>query len=265
MVPVMKLLVCVKEVPAPESPLGLSADGKCIAPLGAPERRLGRYDACALEAALQLAEQAAGVRVDVVTVGPAEAAQGLRRALGMGAGAALHIVAQEEAGDPYRVAAAIAAAEKTPYDLILTGAMSEDLMQAAVGPTLAALLDRPCATEVVALRIDADGTALTAEEEREGGARNLVRLCLPAVLTIQSGAWVPRYPSLSGLLKARRRTIPSIAMADLVPEPPRTRITGFHLPPRTRQGRIIEGSPAEKAARLAKILRQRGFLAGGAP
>ena len=266
MVLAMKILVCVKEILAPESELSLAAGGGRIEPLGPPERRLGRYDACALEAALQLGEQRAEVQVQVATVGPPEAAEGLRRALGMGAETAWQVVSPDAVGDPFQVAAALAAAAMpASYDLILAGAMSEDLMQGAVGPSLASLLDLPCATEAVAFRIDADGTSLTVEEELEHGERNIVRLRLPAVLTVQTGAWTPRYPSLSGLMRARRQTIRTLDMAALVCGPPRRRTVGFLLPPHTRQGRILDGSPVEKAARLAKIFKDRGLVTGAGP
>ncbi len=260
----MKILVCLKQVIAPESDLAIEAGGARIAAPAAAERRLGRYDACALEAALQLRESRADVDIHAVTAGPPEAGEGLRRALGMGADAASHIVSDAEMVDPAGVAAAIASVADS-YDLIFAGVMSEDLMQSAVGPALAALLGRPCATAVVSFDVASDGRALTAEEELEHGERHRVRLRLPAVLTFQSGPWLPRYPSLSGLLKARRQTIRALDLKTMPLPATRQNIAAFSPPPRTRQGRILQGTAAEKAAELVHLLQQRGFLPPGGP
>ncbi|MFA5719326.1 MAG: hypothetical protein WC952_16580, partial [Desulfobulbaceae bacterium] len=119
----MKILVCVKQILAPESDLAPSGDGTAVVPQGSVERRISRYDACALEAALQLRERIGG-RVQVVTVGPADAADALRRALGMGADEALHIACADELIDPFTVARAVAPAAQDS-DLVLAGVMSE--------------------------------------------------------------------------------------------------------------------------------------------
>lgn len=254
----MKILVCIKQILAPESELAPNADGDGVVPLGAAERRIGRYDACALEAALQLRQRGGG-RIRVATVGPPEAAEALRRALGMGADEALHVVAAHEVADPFTVAEALAPAAGD-CDLVLTGVMSEDLMQGAVGPVLAARLGRPCATAAVALEPAPDGSGLRVEEELEHGERGVVALALPALVTIQSGPWTPRYPSLSGLLKARRQDIQTLDLAALTARRPRQGIVGLAPPPPSRRGRILAGSAGDKAAQLVRLLRRQGFL-----
>jgi electron transfer flavoprotein beta subunit len=259
----MNILVCIKQILAPESELAPSIDGIGVAPVGTAERRISRYDACALEVALQLRERSGG-RIRVVTVGPPEAAEALRRALGMGADEALHIVAANEVTDPLMVAEALATAAGDG-DLILAGVMSEDSMQGTVGPTLAALLGRPCATAAVALELAPDGSGLTVEEELEHGERSIVELTLPAVVTIQSGPWTPRYPSLSGLLKARRQAVQTLDLAAVPTRLPRQRIVGLAPPVPTRQGRMLSGSAGDKAAQLVRLLRQQGFLPPGDP
>jgi electron transfer flavoprotein beta subunit len=259
----MKILVCIKQILAPESELASSAGGDTVVPAGVVERRISRYDACALEAALQLRERIGG-QVQVVTVGPAEAAEALRRALGMGADEAVHIVAATDIPDPFIVAAAIAPVAGG-CDLVLAGVMSEDLMQGAVGPILAALSGRPCATAAVALEPAPDGSALRVEEELEHGERSIVALTIPAVVTIQSGPWTPRYPSLSGLLKARRQPIQTLDPTALPVPEPRQRIEGLAPPPPTRGGRALSGSAGDKAVQLVHLLRQQGFLPPGRP
>jgi len=259
----MKILVCIKQILAPESELAPRADGTGPAPVGPAERRISRYDACALEAALQLRESVGG-RIRVATVGPPWAAEALRRALGMGADDALHIIAADDVDDPFIVAGALAPAARD-CDLVLTGVMSEDLMQGTVGPILAALLDRPCATTAMAFERAAGGSALTVEEELEHGERSIVELTLPAVVTIQSGPWTPRYPSVSGLLKARRQAIQTLKLAAMPIDFPRQRIVAMTTPPPTRQGRMLPGTAADKAAQLVHLFRQRGFLPPCAP
>lgn len=259
----MKIIVCIKQVWAPESELAPNGDGNGVVPVGAAERRISRYDACALEAALQLRERSGG-QVRVVTMGPPGASEALRRALGMGADEAVHVVAAHEVTDPLRVAEALATAAGDG-DLILTGVMSEDLMQGTVGPTLAALLGRPCATAAVAFEPAPDGVTLTVEEELEHGERRIVTLTLPAAITIQSGPWTPRYPSLSGLLKARRQAIQTLDLSAVPTSLPRQRIVGLAPPAPTRQGRMLSGSACDKAAQLVRRLQQQGLLPPGAP
>jgi electron transfer flavoprotein beta subunit len=254
----MKILVCIKQILAPESELVPRADGTGVRPTGPAERRISRYDACALEAALQLRERVGG-RIRVVTVGPSAAVEALHRALGMGADEAMHVVAADDVDDPFIVAGALAPAAEDD-DLVLAGVMSEDLMQGAVGPILAALLGRPCATAAVVLEPGPAGSGLTVEEELEHGERSLVALALPAVVTIQSGPWTPRYPSLSGLLKARRQVVQTLELAALPVPGPRQRILGLAAPPPIRRGRILTGSAGDKATQLVRLLRRQGFL-----
>ena len=258
----MRILVCVKQVLAPEDELAVAPRGDRVMAAGAGERRMGRYDACALEAALRIREGRRGVRIDTVTVGPPGAREVLIRALGMGADHALHVVTTDEIWDPAVTAGAIAGATSgAAYDLVMAGAMSEDLMQGLVGPALAARLDMACATDVVALELAPDGDDITATEERELGRRHRVDLDLPALITFQTGAQPPRYPSLSGLLAARRKTVQLMDLTAIPGLSARQVVTDLAPPPRSRSGQILDGSAARKAARLATLFKDRGFLA----
>lgn len=259
----MHIVVCVKQVLAPESELAPSPAGDRIAAVGAAEYRLNRYDAGALETALRIRESVGETTVEAITVGPPAAGEGLRRAMGMGADRATHILTDEFLWDPAATAKVLAAAlADAGPDLILAGAMSEDLMQGIVGPALAAHLDLPCATAVVALETAPDRRRVTVTEEMEHGEHRVVALDLPALVTVQTGIHPPRYPSLSGLLRARRHPVREIAAVGTVGT---LRVTGLAPPVRTRQGRVLEGDAAEKARLLAAILQQRGFLAGAVP
>jgi electron transfer flavoprotein beta subunit len=270
----MRLLVCIKQVPDPDALAGLEGAA------GGPERpaaaafRISRYDEYALEEALRVKEglaaapQGAGrpADVDVVSAGPERAAEALRRAVGMGAGRGIHLLA--EAGPDLPAPAVseriVEVIRRGDYDLVLCGVMSEDLMQGQVGPMIAARLDWPCATAAVTLRVRPDTHRVDVEREVEGGARERVEIGLPAVLTVQSGINRPRYPSLSNLLRANRQALETQPFAAGPSAPgvstgPQWR---FVHPQKSRSALMLAGSRSEKAVRLAEILRQRALLPG---
>ena len=137
----MRILVCVKQVPDLEA-LRVETDthGAVVWDEHAPAR-MNRYDACALELALRLAESRAEWTVDAVAAGPADWAKTLIRAVGMGARRGLHVQTTAPA-DPAADVLAPLIRERS-YDLVLTGALSEDAQRGETGPRLAAMTDRP--------------------------------------------------------------------------------------------------------------------------
>lgn len=254
----MRILVCLKQVWEPES--GFDLQGNRLRPRLAPRRKISAYDELALEEALRLGDSLPQARVTALSVGPAPVVEALRRALGMGARQAVHLVAPEEPPPrPAALAAAIAAwAGEQGFDLILTGVMSEDAMQGAVGPMLAARLGLPCVTSVVGLEIGDQG--LSVEREMEGGRRQRLAVSLPALLTIQSGPLQPRYPSLSSLLRAKKTTPLTLQAAELAAPREPEKVIALAPPEKRRAGLVLPGDPAQKAARLLAILRQRSLL-----
>ncbi|WP_419662983.1 EtfB7: electron transfer flavoprotein, subunit beta [Desulfosarcina variabilis str. Montpellier] len=261
----MNILVCVKQV-ADMDALTVSETAGGRATMDEPTSfHMNRYDEYALEAALQIQEGFAltqPVRIDALTAGPDRCFDVIKRAVGMGAQAGIHLRPRVDADpDPAAVAAGIARyAQSTHYELILTGSMSEDGMHGQVGPRLAAHLNWPCATTVVSLQLDPARCAVTIEKEIEKGARLQLKLRLPAVLSLQSGINQPRYPSLSNLLRANRQPVHSLPLEGDQPGAPVPRSMGMVMPRRSRSGRMLEGTPEEKAAALATILRERAFL-----
>jgi electron transfer flavoprotein beta subunit len=259
----MKILVCIKQVPDPESAFSVDAGAPRIDDASIGGFQMNRFDAHALEAALRIRESGVGARIDTVSLGPGRCSDVLKRALGMGADRAFHLLDEDEnhAADPLWNAAAMAAwAEPAGYDLILTGIISEDLMQGATGPALAARLDLPWATAVVALETDPEKRTVRAEREIEGGNRDMVELRLPALLTIQSGMHTPRYPSLSNLLRAGRKPPPCIDIDPEVLPPTQQRTCRIFVPGRRRHFRTIDGSPREKAMALLGLFKESGLL-----
>lgn len=258
----MNILVCIKQVPDLEQlPVDLQADGQ-IAVGAAPELRMNRFDEFAVEAALQLKEALAEIHIDVVSVGSEAVLAVIKRAIGMGVdqGILLDTGDRTDPG-PTEVARHIArCAGRKHYDLILTGSWSEDGMNGQVGPMTAALLDRPCATQVMSLKLALDRKQVDVEREVEAGNRERLQLRLPALLALQSGINRPRYPSLSNLLRANRQAVETLVAEDDAADADPVACLGFMQPPRTRAGRLLEGSPQEKAETFLTLLREKAFI-----
>jgi len=209
----MKILVCIKQVPAKESTFRLREDGK-----GVREEDLSfgisEPDTFALEEAVRLRE-AHGGEVVVASLGPARVQVSLREALAKGADRAVHVETDEADSLDRRWAAGLLAAafRKESYDLVLTGLQSDDLGAGQTGVMLAELLNLPHATIIMEIQID--GAVLKAKRELEGGWFEWVEMPLPALLTIQSGINKPRYASLIGIKKAKTKELLRVAPSDL--------------------------------------------------
>jgi electron transfer flavoprotein beta subunit len=256
----MRILACLKQVHEPESRFDLE-QGRIVR--RAPARlRMGSLDEFGLETGLRIKDAIPDTTIHAVTLGPKSAGDILRRALGMGADQATHLIAAEEPDRrPLAVASALADwAGELGFDLILCGAMSEDAMQGAIGPMLARLLDIPWATAASNLELSQDGRAVQATREVEGGRRQTLELPLPALVTIQSSPFQPRYPALSKLLEAKKAVIPTVAIEESALPARREAVLRVELPSRTRAGVLLEGNTAEKASKLLAILRQRALL-----
>jgi electron transfer flavoprotein beta subunit len=258
----MKILVCVKQVPEAEIPIHIDEATAEIQKDAVSEFKMNRLDEYAVEEALLIKESIAGSRIDVITVGPARCDEVVRRAIGMGADSGVHIqTASEGYQSPFGIAAVIADfAHGKNYDLILTGAMSEDSMQGQVGPMLAAQLGFAWATSVIFEKIAPDKQSIYVEREIEGGHRDTLELRLPAVITIQSGINTPRWPSLSNLLRANSQKLEMIFISD--PAKPRQmeHLAAVAYPQKTRAGLVLSGSLQEKATRLLTIFREKSLL-----
>lgn len=259
----MKILVCIKRVPdletiptpeiQPKSPADIFSDGI--------DWRMNRYDAYAVEAALQLRETTGASRIDTLTVGEKDADEVLRRAMGMGADHGVHILQTSDMlTSPFTIAGLMAAyARERAYDLILCGTMSEDLMQGLVGPIMAAQLNWPCLTSVHSFAKGNGSPTLICEREIEGGCQEVLEIDLPALLTIQSGNCQPRYPALSKLLRANTYPLEVFSEETLAPADARQRVVAVSLPEQRRDGIRLEGSSENKAHQLAAMLRSKGL------
>ncbi|MCB2190168.1 MAG: electron transfer flavoprotein subunit beta/FixA family protein [Deltaproteobacteria bacterium] len=254
----MRVLVCLKQVWEPESLFDLQ-EGE-LRPQHPPRLKLSSYDELALEETLRLKDRLAQVQVTALSVGPPSVVEALRRALGMGADQAVHILAPDHPPPrPATLASWIAAwAGEQQFDLILAGVMSEDAMQGAVGPMLAAKLRLPVVTSVVSLEPKED--ALTVEREMEGGRRQRLAVDLPALVTVQSGPNQPRYPTLSNLLRAKKTTPLTLEAAGLQDPAEREKVLHQAPPEKRRAGLVLKGDTSQKAEQLLTILRERSLL-----
>lgn len=260
----MNIIVCIKQVPDPECDFAIGAAGSSIIMDDTCEYRMNRFDEYALEAALVLRENGSqtGGRIDLITAGPRRAVEVLKRGMGMGADGGIHVL-HGDGGclSPFQTAGWMAAVlcEKK-YDLILTGALSEDQMQAQTGPLLADLLKIPSITSVISIAADQKPGSLLVEKELEGGERDVLQITTPALLAVQPGINRPRYPSLSNLLRANRSS-PEVIETSLIapPDPRQTRQRLCH-PRKERAGRMLEGSLVQKADLLHRILHRKSLV-----
>ncbi|MDO8500864.1 MAG: electron transfer flavoprotein subunit beta/FixA family protein [Gemmatimonadaceae bacterium] len=244
----MKIAVCVKRVPDMDVRFKIAADGVSVDETGV-KFELNDFDAWAVEAALQLKEKAGQGEVTVLSLGPNAVQETIRKALSMGADRAVHLQADRIPFDGFAIASALAAELKDGgYDLILFGRLSPDSSNGVTGPMVAEFLDMPCVTAISRLDIT-DGRG-TAKREIEG-AQEIVEFSLPAVLTVDEGLNTARYPSLKGIMAAKKKPLES-KPAQL--GEPKVRIEKLDLPPDRAAGRII-GDGAAAVPELVRLLQ----------
>ena len=247
----MKIAVCIKQVVSREWQVRINDRKDWVRDQDAAWE-LNEPDAYALEEALRLKEKHGG-EVVVISAGPARVTQVIREALARGADRAIHVEGDHLAtADAFTAAEALAEAAKTEQcDLILTGLQSDDQGFAQVGVILAELLGMAHST--IIMEVQVEGTTLRVKRELEGGWFQWIAMPLPAVLTIQSGINQLRYATLKGIMAAKRKelkTVPAPAAASA-----RQRIVSIYVPEKTKATRIIDGTPAEAAAELVRVLR----------
>jgi electron transfer flavoprotein beta subunit len=255
------ILVCIKAVPDLSSGQKLTIDDDRIVQADIAWC-MNSYDACALEAALAIKDAQPQITVEVLSAGPEVVRPIIRRAMAMGADAGIHLPLEtDECTSSETVAATIAQyTEGKSYDLILVGAISEDLMQGITGPMIAAALDRPCAAAAMAIDLDCSRKSIDVSCEMEGGMSERIRLALPALVTVQTGGWQPRYPTLSNTLRSRKETIQRVEAKRGKADANAIRTLGLAPPPPASACRIIEGTPAEKADMLLSLFNEKGWL-----
>ncbi len=262
----MKILALAKHVPESTTNIKVKADGSGIETVGV-KFVMNPFCEFAVEEALRIREKnaAAGIEVTVLTLGPAAAADVVRTAYAMGADQGVHLCDDAFTSiDEIAAARTIAAAIKSRgFDLIIAGKHAIDYDSGQVGPALAECLGWPHVGAVVAIEWAADMKSMTVRRRIEG-AEEVVNIKLPCLLTCEKGLNEARYPSLPGLMKAKKKPIETlnlaavgVAQADIASA---TKMGEFAPPPPRPPGRMLKGSPEEMAKELARILREEEKL-----
>ena len=210
----MDIVVCVKRVPdTSEAEVAITKDERKIEE-GDLVFDINEWDKYAVEEAVLLKEKLGG-SVTVVTMGPEEAEDTLRRCFATGADDAIRLTDEAfEGSDAVAIARILYQAIKDmEFDLVLTGAQASDDGYGQVGPTIAEFLGIPHATLVTNIEI-INGKA-KVRRELEGGLEEVVEVQLPAVFTIQTGINEPRYVSIMGVRKAAKKEIKILGLKEL--------------------------------------------------
>lgn len=254
----MRILVCVKRVPAPGSRINVTADGQQVdaANLGFT---MSPHEECAVEAAAQLIEQHGG-EATVLTLGASEAVEQVRYGVSVGMQRAVLLAVDDGEWDPQRTAQGITAAigeleaADGAFDVILFGNESADSGGFQVGIRVANALDRPMVNGAKGLSIG-DGTA-DVERESDAG-RETYELPLPAVVGVKEGINLPRYPTMKGRLASKKAEIATIEPAGEVGG--LTKIT-LRQPPERTSNTVVLGTGPEAAPAVVDVLEEIGVL-----
>jgi len=251
----MNVLVCVKRVPLTGGKMVLTEDQRAIS-----TRHLGftvsPHEECAAEEAVRLIEQHGGSST-VLTLGPTEAEEQLRDMMAIGMDRAVHLVTGGEEWDPQATAGAIVdavRAEPEPFDLLLFGNESADAGNYQVPIRVAYALGLPCVTGVKGISVQ-DGR-IRCEQEVPGG-RDVYEAPAPAVVTVKEGLNLPRYPSVPGRLRAKRKPVEASS-----PSRPDSRLEMVRLLLPEGSGKQAEvlGRGPDAAPAVIAVLRELGVV-----
>ena len=259
----MKILCCVKRVPAPGAKINVTADGSDVdaAHLGFTT---SPHEECGVEGAVQLREEHGG-EVTVLTVGPSEAAEQLRYAASVGADHGV-LIPSDGAWDPQRTAAVIHEAidvleseAEEPFDLILFGNESADSGGFQVGIRVAHSLGRPIVNGIKGIEVSGDGSGtgtVTARRAIDGGFE-VYELPRPCVLGVKEGLNLPRYPTMKGRLRSKKLEVRLLDIDAAQGGQARIRL---HRPPEQVSETVILGDGPDAAAAVVDVLEELGVL-----
>ena len=261
----MEIVVLVKQVPDTESMIAIADDGVSIKKADI-KWIMNPYDELAVEEALQIRE-AQGGTVTILSMGPDKAIEAIRTALAMGADQGIHINdPAAEGSDALATAKILAAALKeTPYDLILAGHRAVDEDNYQVAAAVAEYLGIPQVS--MAVKTELGDGKIKCHRTIEGGAV-VLEATLPAMITTTRGLNEPRYASLPGIMKAKKKPVDVKTVADLGVDAGtvgdgnrKLKIKALRFPPERQSVRMIEGESAvDIAAQLVKVLHEESKI-----
>ncbi len=256
----MRVLVCVKRVPATAGKITLTADEQAI-----DTRYLGftvsPHEECAVEEAVRLIEAHGGTST-VLTLGSEESIDQLREAMAVGIDGAILLETDGAEWSPIDTAAAIAETIQTheaadgPFDLILLGNEAADTGDYQVGVRVAVALDRPIVSGIKGLEIRDD--AIVARREATGGGWEVYEVPRPALVSVKEGINLPRYPSVPGRLRARKKEVERIVPTRAAAAATRIRL---RVPVEQESAVEILGEGPDAAPRVVDVLRRLGLIA----
>jgi len=251
----MNILVLVKQTPDTESKIKLNSDNTAIE-TGDLKYIINPYDEYAIEEAIKISEKFEGSKVTLVTAGNAalkETAETLRKGLAMGANDAILIDSTGmNTACPYLTANTLyQGIAGTNYDIILAGMKAVDDDYASVPALLAGMLNIPVINAIVKLDISPDGKNANCQREGDNG-REVLTCGLPAVFSAQKGLNEPRYPSLKGIMAAKKKEIINKKAEVLSPK---IKIVKFSTPPPRPAGKIVKGEFPANVKELVTLLR----------
>jgi electron transfer flavoprotein beta subunit len=250
----MNIIVSLKQVPDTEAVLQVKG-GKSINEEGI-KWIINPYDEFAIEEALKLKAKIPGAVVTLITLGPSRAESALRTGLAMGAEHAVHIETPEYP-DHKSTAKALAGAIKAENPgVIFMGKQAIDDDSYLTHIYLAEYLEAPVATNVLAFAYE-DGK-VTVEREIDEGARERIQMSIPCVVAASKGLNEPRYPSLMGIMKAKKIPIKKLTLADVgISElNNKIRTEKLYAPPEKPAGKVIQAEPEEAVKELVRLLKE---------
>lgn len=250
----MIIYVCVKQVPDTETKIKINADKTGI-DTSAVKWVMNPYDEFAVEEALQKKSDLGADKIIVVTLGPARTADALRTALAMGADEGLQILTDDYL-DSNNTAKALAEAIKKNGDAgyVFTGKLAIDGNNGGVGQQVAEFLNIPH-TSVVS-KFDVQGDKVIVEREVEAGTKEIVEMPKPSLIAANKGLNTPRFVSLPGIMKAKKKPITQIQLSDLgvSPETNRVKFNNFELPADKPEVKMLGAENG--ASELTRLLRE---------
>jgi len=256
----MDVLACVKRVPMVGGRITLTEDGQEV------DTRMSGFtvsphEECAVEEAVRIVEAGGGTST-VLTLGPDDAADQLREAMAIGIDQAILLATDGQEWSPAATAAAIVDAIRAreaaagPFDLILLGNEAADSGDYQVGVRVAVALDRPVVTGVKGLEVRDE--AVVARREAAGGGWEVYEIPRPAVVTVREGLNLPRYPSVPGRLRARKKEIERVEL----PAGGRDSAMIRLRVPVERESHVeILGEGPDAAPRVVEVFRRLGLIA----
>ena len=259
----MRVLVCVKRVPAPGARINITADGKAVdtAFLGFT---MSPHEECAVEEAIRQVEQHGG-GATVLTLGPSEADEQVRYAASLGVQKAVLLPTDGADWDPQRTARAITEAISSieavdgPFDLILFGNESADSGGFQVGVRVAVALGRPMVNGIKAIAVSPADGLVEARRESDAGME-VYQLSMPAVVGVKEGINLPRYPTMKGRLASKKVSVDTF---NSTAEVGRQKLVQLYQAAEKSSSTVILGRGPEAAGAVVDLLEEIGVLTAG--